>query len=54
MALAPTQLPKAAARTMPGRDIVLFPAMDIRTAGGMMTSLGMGTTELSSAIRKMM
>ncbi len=52
MTLAPIQLPTTAETTMPVRVIPPLPAATMRTAGGMMTSLGMGTTELSSAIRK--
>ena len=51
--LAPIQLPMTAEITIPVRVIELLPAMTRRTAGGMMTSLGIGTTELSNAIRKM-
>jgi hypothetical protein len=43
-----------AAITIPGRVIVLLPAITRRTAGGITSSLGRGTTELSSAIRKTM
>ena len=54
MAVAPIQLPITAAMTIPGTDIGANPATARRTAGGMMNSLGIGTTELSSAIRKTM
>jgi hypothetical protein len=51
MMQAPSRLPRAAAVTMPGSVIELLPATTRSTAGGITSSLGSGTTELSSAIR---